>query len=187
MLPNYGYHIKNINKEKNLQLQWINNNIVNFKNMLGNKPFVFINGNHDFLESQIIEKELQKNNINAIDVTNKISNVNNISFYGFPYIPETGGCYANELNTINMQIEINKLKCLLKNNTIDVLLLHCPPTGIYNHQYANHILANMLDIIDNIHKPKIILCGHLHTDNCTSYEFNILISNAATTQNTIKL
>jgi Icc-related predicted phosphoesterase len=157
------------------------------KDMIKNKPFVFINGNHDFIDPYVMEHELNFNLIKAFDVTNKIVNVENTNFYGFSYIPETGGGWANELNLKSMQLAVNELIDVLKNNSIDVLLLHCPPIAHHGFQYSNKILANALNYLSDEHKPKLICSGHIHSDNGISNEFGILHSNAATTQHIIKI
>lgn len=186
-LPNYGYHIKSVITEQSLQLDWIRQHQINIKEMIKDKPFVFINGNHDFLDSWLFEQELISFGIKAKDVTNKIVNIENTNFYGFSYIPETGGGWANELNPKAMQLAVNELIDVLKTNSIDVLLLHCPPTGTISGQYANKILANALNYLSDEHKPKLILAGHLHLANGIKNEFGILTSNAATTQHIIEL
>lgn len=188
------------------QLEWLRKNLLTFKDWIGERPFIFCRGNHDFYPD--ICKVLQEANINAIDVTSKKVMIDGITFYGFPFIPYIDGEWNGECTSNEMRREINNLKNVLE-TSIDVLVCHCPPYGIadasflirggienstaevvpdWAEHYGNTHLANLFSYgLDEMYFPKYLLCGHVHTNPCITEYFGITISQAATKTHLVEI
>jgi Icc-related predicted phosphoesterase len=168
------------NKDPFAQREWIRNNSENFKKWIGNKPFLFCSGNHDYIE---VCDQLKDLGINAINIDNKILELNGIKFYGFPH-------RGIRDSKVEMKIKADLLVNILNKNDIDVLVAHCPPFELLDlNEYNEHIGNEYLkDAIDKEIKrlPKLCLFGHCH-QNCGKMIYkNILMSNAATIFNLIE-
>jgi len=182
-----------IENEINFQKSWLSNNINVLKKFIGNHPFIFINGNHDFIDPDYIEEFLKENGVNAINATNKMINYNDFKFYGFPYIPYIKNFWNYEKTVQEMKKEIELLSDYFNNNHIDILISHCPPYKILdkansNENIGNSSLSDAINyIINKENLPTHILCGHCHESFGIKYQLDILFSNAATTHNLIEI
>jgi Icc-related predicted phosphoesterase len=190
--PN-SHHIFNHDhvKEAKFQMQWLKDNIENLKIQLQGKDFLFVLGNHDFVDPIKMEALLQSYEINAINLTNKLVSYAGVNFYGFPYVPTIDGRWNYERAVPEMQQEIRKLKDIIDNH-VDVLACHCPPydcldTDQGNH-FGNRIMNDMLDYqITEDKLPKYLFCGHVHQSNGIKMRDKMLVINSATTQNIIEI
>jgi Icc-related predicted phosphoesterase len=192
MLPNHRPRLKR--QEPLFQRDWIREHGEDFKEWIGDKPFLFCAGNHDYYNE--ICSELCDLKINAIDITNKIVEIDGKKFYGFPYVPYIG-VWNWELIEKDMRTKVQELVDIINMFKIDVLVAHCPPYGILDMNHEGHHIGNVA--MSNAmsfnfkHIPKLYLCGHCHGDNGI---YNIplglnkdymLISNAATTQRIVEI
>jgi Icc-related predicted phosphoesterase len=189
MLPNNRPRLKS--QEPLFQRDWIRDNSENFKRWIGNKPFLFCSGNHEYTEPCT---ELRDMGINAINIDNKIVELNGFKFYAFPYVPYIG-VWNWEAIERDMKNKVDVLIDVLNKNDIDVLVAHCPPYGILDMNNRGSNIGNlpMLEALkNNITKfPKLYLCGHVHEAN--GYDELIInnkilkISNAATSYRIIEI
>jgi Icc-related predicted phosphoesterase len=143
------------------QRDWIRENGDKFKQWIGNKPFLFCAGNHDYMDPC---SELRDLGINAIDTTNKLVEVDGVKFYGFPYVPYIGFWNWEAPNQM-MRQKIREMVEIIEDNKIDVLIAHCPPYGILDKNTEGTNIGNVAmtnALIDLNHLPKAYLCGHCH-------------------------
>lgn len=190
--------------EMEFQLNWLRNNIENgkFKEWLGNCPFLYVPGNHDFLPHYVMEEELRKAGIEAYDLTDQLVEFQGFNFYGFPYIPYCGGFWNYELQLPEMQREVDLMVAKFRdyyksNQMIDVLVAHSPPYGNLDVTHGNSIIgnipmANALDykmFTENLTRigPSYYCCGHEHSSWGVSMRNDMLLSNAATSQIILEL
>lgn len=186
MLPNMRPRAKL--QEKLYQRDWIREHGEQFKEWIGKKPFLFCSGNHDYIDPC---DELKDLGINAINIDNKLVELDGIKFYGFPYVPYIG-VWNWELIEREMRNAVAKLVEMLDFHKVDVLVAHCPPYGILDLSYQRTHIGNvsMINAINDTIKemPKLYLCGHAH-DSCGFHMLNIerpdgnkliKISNSAT-------
>lgn len=187
------------------QSEWIENKSATFKDWIADRPFLFCRGNHDF--SPVICEVLQRHSINAIDITSRKYVLNNIRFYGFPFIPYIDGEWSGECTSDQMAREVRKLKDILKDG-LDVLVAHAPPYGVLDADFvlragleqeivpdwAEHLgnvqLTNLFSYsLEDAYHPQYLLVGHIHESGSSSISklFDIKVSNAATRVNLIDL
>jgi Icc-related predicted phosphoesterase len=167
----------------NNQLEWLYENANDIKSKINYKPFLFTTGNHDYLDSKIIESILIKCGVDAIDLTNKIISYNHLNFYGFPYIPYINGFFSNEKNPLEMEGECQLIESMLENYYVDVFVSHCPLKGILDKNKSGISCGckQLYDIFSSLKdKPQCFLHGHVHNAYGEDYMDNMLINNAAT-------
>ena len=175
------------------QENWLKSKLEEIKSFTNNSPFLFVLGNHDFINPDKMEIILNENNIKSINLTNKRILFNDVSFYGFPYIPYMKGFWNYEKTYSDMEKEINKMVENFNENYTDVLVSHAPIYGVldltnYNENIGNSSMLNALQYkIKKEMLPQYFLCGHCHENYGLTIKENILISNAATTQNIINI
>ena len=195
MLSNsYAVMNRNITQEIAHQLDWLTQNLNTFKTWLHGTPFLFIPGNHDFLHPDIIEQTLNAAGIKAINLTDKRVVYENISLYGFPYIPEIGGNMWNyEREIPEMNIEVNNMLNVINKDYTDIIVAHAPLYQILdltngNYITGNTVMSNALDFkLNKDMIPSYYLHGHIHEAHGITIRNNMLISNAATTFHTIEI
>lgn len=179
--------------EKHFQFKWLQENIGEFKSWLRGHPFLYVPGNHDFLDSVLMEFELRQVGLEAFDLTERLVNFKGVSFYGFPYVPFISGMWNYERHMPEMQKEVDKMVEVVNNNHVDVLACHAPPYKQLDLTMGNEIvgcqvMASALDYkIDTQRLPGYYLCGHIHEANGMTVRGGMMISNAATTRHIIEV
>lgn len=163
------------------QRDYIRANGEKFKKWIGDKPFIFCAGNHDYAEPC---KELRDLGINAINATNKVVKVNGIKFFGFPYVPYIG-VWNWEAEPKAMQRKVKHMLQILEEEKVDVLIAHAPPYGVLDTSNTGQKIGNigMTEALDEGRLySKMYLTGHCHGfgGKVIKYKGKI-ISNAATT------
>jgi len=181
-----------VKQEIQYQTRWLIDNKDALKAWIKDKQFLFCRGNHDFMNPVPL---MQKFGIDAIDITEDIYWVDDLAFYGFPYIPWTGGGWSQELLPPEMSTKLDTVVKYINDGMVNVLVAHCPIYGILDkgHQsigqrWGNNALKTAFDYkIKTL--PKALLCGHVHEDHgMATYPPDpkpedqvTIISNAATT------
>lgn len=191
LLINFSPQRKQLEAQR--QEDWVIQNIEFFKTWIKDKPFFFCQGNHDFFDPC---NTLKQHGINAISITNKVIEHENIKFYGFPYVNYLG-FWNNELTERAMNLAIENLISICNQEFIDILVAHNPPYKMLDRTHQKEYIGNrpLAIAIKNelfTHPPKFILSGHCHENNgiythLLSKSRSIVISNAATTQRIISL
>lgn len=199
MLPNAT---RGETTEPAYQQQWVRDHIDDYRQWLDGRKLIYCAGNHDFTDPIEI---LIDNGIDAVNITNKLHTHEGVTLYGFPYIPEIVREWKYEANPYEMQQRIRKLKDVIEQHNVDVLVTHCPPYGLldsnfviryddsiissYGQHCGNRHLSDYLSYgIENIplHKrPRYLLCGHVHEHYGFEEALDLTISNAATRVHTI--
>lgn len=188
--PNFVY---GRNQEPAYQKLWLEEQIPTLKKWIDNRPFIFVLGNHDFINPDLMERILRDNGIDAYNTEDKIVSLHNINFYGFPYIPYINGSWNYERAAPEMIKEVSKLTNILNSTYVDVLLAHAPPykcldANFYGQSIGNTAMATALDYkISKDMQPSYYLTGHVHESFGTTIRDGMLVSNAATFQNIIQL
>lgn len=174
------------------QLDWVKDNIDNFKLWLGDHKFFFTLGNHDLANPYDFEKLLVNNGIDAVCLHDVITKVNKINFYGFPYVPYINGSFAYELFDPDMQDEVNQMINQINLKKVNVLVCHSPPKNILDLSYNNinlgsDIILSGLTKIKPNKMPSHYLCGHIHHSRGILVKHDICFSNAACYQQIIEV
>ena len=163
------------------------------KQQLQGHPYLFILGNHDFVDPQWMESFLQSEGIDAHNLTDQVVTFQGVNFYGFPYVPAINGMWNYEREIPEMQKQIEPLVEALNKNYVDVLACHAPIYKVLDLSMGNEILgstviAEALDYkIARDMQPAYYCHGHIHEAAGISIRNHMLVSNAATTHLIIEL
>lgn len=176
------------------QFEWLSERVEDFRLYYGRKPFFYTPGNHDWINSFSMEELLQSNGINAHCLQDKIVSVNNVNFYGFPYIPPINGRFAYETVLDDMVQRVDEMVSKINNTYVDVIVAHCPPAGCLDlefsqrQRFGNGPMATALDFkINPDMMPGYYLTGHIHGSKGVAMRNGMLVSNAATTSQIIEI
>lgn len=167
LLPNRTRGL--IEVEKPHQAKWVKSMYPRFEQLIGNRPFVFCAGNHDYVDPcEILNGQdpyTFEPRFNAINASYKLVEVNGIRFYGLPAVPYMKGEWNHEAMPGEMTDFCNTM---LESFPVDVLITHCPLYGyldsVSDGRAGNSVLTNSLYYGD-FEWPKLILSGHLHEAN----------------------
>lgn len=192
--PN-SHHVSTGNKvrEAEFQLQWVKDHAAEMRQWLQGHPFLFILGNHDFMSPEMFEELLRSENINAINLTDKVTTFMGITFYGFPYVPAINGMWNYEREIPEMEVEVDRMVAELNKTHVDVLACHAPlhqslDLSMGNQILGSSVITNALDYkLDKAMMPSYYLCGHIHEAHGMSVRNGMVISNAATTKHIIEV
>lgn len=193
--PN-SHHVQTSNKvqEAVFQMKWLQDNVANLKLQLQGHPYLFVLGNHDFVNPQMIEQFLISEGVKAIDLTDKVVTHNGVKFYGFPYVPAIGGNMWNyEKEVPEMQVEVDRMIADLEKERVDVIVAHAPLARCLDVSYSNMVLgssviANGLDYkLSDDKRPSHYLHGHIHEAHGLAVRNGMLVSNAAITYQIIEI
>jgi Icc-related predicted phosphoesterase len=184
MLPNSeaildGY----IEEEISFQRNWVKSNIDLFPN-----NFAFVFGNHDFLDPEEFCEILNSKNKKAVSLHDRVVRFGPFNCYGFPYIPRIAGLWKYECDSAAMHNHSDNL--ISQISEIDMIVAHSPLDvldycTITKTNRGNTILANKINYCE--HNVKYYLHGHIHGSFGVSKIDNMLVSNAATTNNFIEV
>lgn len=194
LFPN-SHHLFNGEKDKEMsfQLQWLRDNLNEMKSWLQGHPFLYVPGNHDFLNSSLMEFEMRKVGLESFDLTDRMLTFQGVNFYGFPYVPAINGMWNYEREISAMQKETDKMVEVLNKQYVDVLACHAPLYKVLDLSMGNELLGSTVisDALDyKVSKdmqPAYYLCGHIHEANGMSVRNGMMVSNAATTRHIIEV
>jgi Icc-related predicted phosphoesterase len=194
LFPN-SHHVFNGNKTREMafQLQWLRDSMNEMKGWLQGHPFLYVPGNHDFLNSSLMEFEMRALGLEAFDLTDRMLTFQGVNFYGFPYVPEINGMWNYERNFHGMEEEVDKMVLELNKQYVDVLACHAPLHKVLDLSMGNELLgstviSNALDYkLDEGKLPAYYLCGHIHEAHGMSVRNGMMVSNAATTRHIIEV
>lgn len=201
MAPNFGRG--NPEEEIPYQKEWWWSCVPKLKEVIADRIFLFIPGNHDFYdpEDMLRNEGFDAHNLHnrakahALhkDPAKRVYSLFGTRFYGFPYIPYIAGEWNYEVRGPEMSKLVSQIpEC-------DILVAHCPPFGICAETIegkggGNSQLLNWLSY-EATHIPQYLLCGHFHESRGIQLERffgsdsstipkDLIISNAATVQHT---
>ena len=188
--PNFTYGAD----EPRQQMYWWEDRIDELKKWVQNHPYLFVLGNHDFLQGMEVEALLISNGINAKCLHDQIYTLSGVNFYGFPYVPPINGKYAFETDADEMAGHLEYMGDLLNKTYVDVIAAHCMPHGILdldfcqNKRFGNSQMTNFLNYqLSKDMMPQLFCGGHIHSSNGLTMLNGVLYSNMATTQTILEL
>lgn len=166
------------------QTNWLRAKAETIKEWVGDRPFLFCQGNHDYIDIQPV---LVEYGVRALDLTNRVVKIEGLTLYGFPFVPLYKGNWNNEKTAQEMNDEIRYMLDRIKDSgsSLDILVAHCPPYGVldftkHETRIGNSQLTNCLTYSQFDPMPKHLLCGHVHEDTGYAEVFGIKVSQAAT-------
>lgn len=180
-------------KEMAYQADWIGNNISMFKKWLQGRPLLFVLGNHDFIHNELVEQMLNSEGIKAVSLHDKVVRFDDVTFYGFPYIPPVDGTFAYEREVPEMTKEVDAMVNKMNQEHVDVLVMHAPLYRVLdltkgNVSIGSTVISTGIDYkLNKDMSPSVICFGHCHESNGMAMYKNILVSNAATKHHIIEI
>jgi Icc-related predicted phosphoesterase len=189
MLPNMSRG--NLDIEIPFQTSWVSRNVEKYRKWLGDRPMIASLGNHDFIDPVVI---LRKAGMKTVNIDLRHYTYNDVTFYGFPFIPYIKGEWHLECRPEDMLRHIRRLADEFATKPINVLVAHCPPRGVRDCYEGEHVGNHpLLDFITygldakGLTPPRWIFSGHIHQDNGRGDCGDIKVSNAATVVRLIEL
>ena len=172
------------------QKNWLETNIRHLKEQVQDKPYFFVLGNHDFYDDQQLETYLRSEGIKATSLHNKRIEFEEIYFYGFPYMDFINQYFNYGLDEVELKIKIDEMFEKFTYDKVDVLVSHAPFQGVLDakgHYSSKYMREALEKAIKENKAPSHYLCGHCHRYQGVAMFNNMLVSNAATTQNIIQI
>jgi Icc-related predicted phosphoesterase len=172
------------------QRNWLQENKDKIKDWIGEREFLYVAGNHDFLSAHEVANTLKSFGVNAIGLEDEAVVVQDVCFYGFPWVSTINSvAFWHQCSDNEMKMKIDKAKTAFASQQIEVLICHSPLFGVLDgvEQYGNSKLKHMIDHLDWHLKPNFILHGHIHEATGTALYKGAIVSNAATSENIIEL
>lgn len=166
LLPNFTR--QDLHLERALQKAWLIKHFADFSAWLGEKPFIYCQGNHDYVELNSVYGHLViRVGLKPIEILGK-------KFIGYPEIPEINGTWNHETSAR----ELHMLASEVTDSDAEILLTHTPPAGIFAKIWGCPALTSCL--MNKQHQIKAHLFGHVHMEQYSQAIFNeIVFSNAA--------
>lgn len=177
---------RTINKKHEIffQKDWLKrlNILEHMVNWLNGRPFISVQGNHDFISLADELREFGYDNVFEIDVSNDVDLFDH-KFCGFPNIPYICGEWNHETFPASFYDIINELKL----SACDILITHAPPYGILDAYGMGHKLHSGVGHLNTYlayqsHNIKHHFFGHCHEfggQTHTSDEMGIRFINGA--------
>src|SRR5690606_37307121 len=98
MIPNWGRGDRETNEK--YQPIWLNKNKDAFAQMIGSRPFLYCEGNHDFVDPCL--------QLGGTNISYKKVNVLGFDIYGFPAIPYIIGEWNHEHSPTEMRDKVGE-------------------------------------------------------------------------------
>lgn len=187
LLPNLNQYNPNPAQEAEYQEKWVRIHADQFQKWIGSNTFFFVPGNHDYFDPCPM---LQQLGIEAVNISDTIVKYEEWTITGFPYVPFDCKPWNYAMEVQQMEAKVEELKDRIEIYGCDIVASHCPPYNILDmgfcQRHGNGPLARMIDKGLSPH-PKAWLCGHIHDDFGVTNVWDMLISNAATTIQTLEI
>lgn len=180
LLPNRSFGIATV--ERTFQPYWVEDNAKRFKAWLGDRPFLFTPGNHDYIDPTPL---LRDAGVDAHLLCNGLLDVDGVSFYGHPWTPEFCG-WNWMCGPTAMRQHLAPAIELMEQGGIDVFVSHGPIHGVLDRNSSgercgSRVVRDVLQLVR--HPPRLFLCGHIHeAAGVQGWSRGMVVSNAATTQ-----
>lgn len=166
----------NVETEINFQTDWFRKKRETIFRVLGNKPVINVDGNHDFVSlGQLLKEYAYAGEVLQIN-EHEVVELQGLKFAGHGYIPWIEGEWRGELRTPEMLKVVNNL---FDSHTADVLVTHAAPAGILAGHWGCSALSNRLFYGDHTFTHHFF--GHVHQHiPQTQTEHGIQFFNSAT-------
>jgi Icc-related predicted phosphoesterase len=178
MMPNRTRGIRHI--EETYQENWTQQNLVRLKRVIGDRPFLYVPGNHDYFDPVPMMCDA---GIVARNLTHEVIPYCDVNFLGFQYVPYFTGEWNFEANMTEMERRFDPIYGAVDAGLIDVLVCHSPIHGFrdqnaYGERCGSKVIRNALMKCPEL--PRAYLHGHIHESNGFQDWNGMHISNAAT-------
>lgn len=155
--------------EKKRQAEWLKEKKIleHMTKWLNGRPFVSVQGNHDFIS--LVDALHKFGYENAYEISPEGFELEGFKWAGFPNIPYIGG----EWNHETLPCEFDELMERIHKSQPELLIIHCPPKGILDlvKRYAktgqvrraNYGIGHFTNYFSyKPHRISHVLCGHIH-------------------------
>lgn len=153
--PNLTYGIKE--EEVTFQPAWFEREAKRIINLLGGRPIICVDGNHDFVS---FGDSLRAHNYPAIDVYDGVEFLG-LKFAGFREIPYIYGRWVGESSDDLLRHRVDQTMA----HNPDIILTHAAPAGILDYgNYKDHygIVSFYNALFYREHKVRACFFGHVH-------------------------
>ncbi len=171
--------------EENFQNCYLHAERERYRKAWGGIPFLFVTGNHEFIDPT---KGLLAAGVDAINLNNTTVTIKGVTFRGFHYTPYFNGEWADELQPIAMRYAVQSLEPELAG--VDVLVSHGPLYNVLDRNAqgvccGNKPLCKMMKTMAS--PPRYFLHGHLHESHGFRVMKNFTVFNSATIQQIVEV
>lgn len=181
MMPNRSFGIREI--EYTFQRYWIEDVSARMKAWIGDRPFLFTPGNHDYIDPTPVMRDAD---IDARLLCNGSLTVDGVRFYGSPWTPMF--CGWNWMCSDAGEMHGNLAPAVegFELGEIDVFVSHGPMFGVLDRNASGERCGSKVlrEVMQNAeHPPKLFLHGHIH-EGCgvQGWSRGVIVSNAACSQ-----
>jgi Icc-related predicted phosphoesterase len=142
------------------QRTWLRRKSPSIVKSLDGKPFVYVLGNHDFVDPApfLISAGHPKDKIFHITGATPFANVNGIRFSGFRQVPYMAGEWEEECYDFDYHVRT------AFDNDPQILLTHAPPGGILDGGGVYGIPRLTSELMYNPGRVAAHFFGHVHED-----------------------
>lgn len=152
--------------EGTLQRAWIMENASAFCEWVGERPFLFVQGNHDFVNPC---PTLRSVGVNAINLcTGTITEYAGLKWFGWQFVPTIGASieWANERTEAQIFDMLQALP-FLQDGPPDIFVSHCPIRGVLDE--CRGMRLGSVGLREHFEDPRqywpdIVMHGHIHED-----------------------
>lgn len=181
MMPNRSFGIREI--ENAFQGYWVHDNVERMKAWIGERPFLYTPGNHDYVDPTPVMRDA---GIDARLLCNGSLTIEGVRFYGSPWTPEFYGWNWMCADAAEMRDNLQSAVDGFEEGTIDVFVCHGPMFGVLDRNASGErcgskVLREVMQSAE--HPPKLFLHGHIH-EACgvQGWSRGVIVSNAACSQ-----
>ncbi len=185
LLPNRSFGMRQI--EETFQPYWIDDRAKRLKAWIGDRPFLYTPGNHDYVDPT---PRMREAGIDARLLCNGSAEIDGVTFYGSPWTP-TFSDWNWMCGPVELRHHLAPAVEMLEQGAIDVFVSHGPMYGVLDRNAGGFRCGSEVirDIMQTVRRPpKLFLHGHIHeAAGLQGWSRGVIVSNAACTQRCIYL
>lgn len=170
----------NRKKEVGFQIRWLDDEAEKLMDYLGGKPFMIVDGNHDYIP--LAQELILRGYREVLPITTNGVMFDGLCFAGFPHIAYITGEWNREADYQELRDLVDETLDCVPN----VLVTHAPAASILDCGWGIEPLLTQLSYRN--HSVKHHLFGHVHVHGGEEVErMEIMFHNAATTSLTFEI
>lgn len=185
LLPNRTFGIREI--ECTYQRYWLEENVAKLKRWIGDRPFLYTPGNHDYVDPAPVLRDV---GVRTYTVCNGCHTLDGVTFYGFPWTP-TFYDWNWMCGPEQMKDELSDAVDYMDQGAIDVFIAHGPMYGVLDRNVDGTRCGSRVvraAMQEARHPPRLFLHGHIHESaGLIGWSRGIIVSNAALTQRVVEI